>query len=301
MKRANHILVGTDFSEQSDNALAEAVRLARRHGSRLTLLHVIDETPSDSRWMVFGVPPTDIEQALRKRADEELARRIATMCDGLEADSAVVFGKPSVTVVREASERGAGLIVIGRTGESLLERMLLGSTAERLLRMAPQMVLVVRPKGEPGFKRILAPVDFSDYSRDALQVAARIARDEGGELHVLHAYEYAGLAQIASATSITATESFQQELEAQSRKQLETLIEEVDLFGVTPQVHLRVGLASQEVISFAKDEACDLIVMGSIGRTGLKRLFIGNTAERVVRAVPSSVLTVKPADFKPEA
>ncbi|TVQ97284.1 MAG: universal stress protein [Deltaproteobacteria bacterium] len=300
MKRANHILVGTDFSEQADSALLEAVRLARRHGSRITLLHIIDETPSDSRWMVFGVPPADIEDALRKRADEELAKRVEGICADVPTETDIVFGKPSVTLVREAGERGAGLIVVGRTGESMMERLLLGSTAERLLRQAPQMVLVVRPGGDPGFRRILAPVDFSDYSRDSLEVAARIARDENAELHVLHAYEYAGLAQIASATSITATQSFQEELEEQSRRQLQTLIDEVDLKDLTPQLHLRVGLAAQEIITFARDEQVDLVVMGSIGRTGLKRLFIGNTAERVIRSVPSSVLTVKPSDFRPE-
>lgn len=298
MKRANHILVGTDFSEQADIALAEAVRLARRHNSTLTLVHVIDEVPADSRWMVFGVPPADIEASLRKRAEAELQARVEQFGEGIRLEAKILVGKPSFAILDHARELDVGLLIVGRTGESLLERLLLGSTAERLLRLAPRMTMVVRPDKEPGFQRIVCPVDFSEFSKDALGVAARIAKDEGSELHVLHAYEYAGLAQIASATSIDASQTFQQELEKQATEQLTELLEEVDLLGVTPITHMRVGVADQEIVEFAKREDCDLIVMGSVGRTGMKRLLLGNTAERVVRNSPCSLLAVRP---KPKA
>ena len=294
MKRANHILVGTDFSKAADQALHRAVALARRYHSKLTVLHVIDQLPTDSRWMLFGVPPTDIAEALRKRGEEELEKR-KELFEGIAVELDVRFDKPSHAIVQAATERGCGLIVIGRTGESALERLLVGSTAERVLRTAPQMVLVVGKKEGP-WTRVVAPIDFSASSKDSLKLAGVLARGEGASLDVLHAYEYAGLAQIASATAISTTTTFQQEIEDQARRELDKSIEEAELEGLSVERHLRVGLAAEEICALAEEVDADLIVMGSVGRSGFKRLLLGNTAERVVRQTAASLLTVKPAE-----
>lgn len=297
MEGTKNVVVGTDFSEQADAAVREAARMAARIGARLLVLHAIDEMPGDARWVVFGVPPQDIAAALQHRADGLMATRLAALRQeegqGIDIQSRIVFQKPSVAIVELAEELGDALIVIGRTGESLLERLLLGSTAERVLRTAPSQVLVIDAERPQGWKTIVAPVDFSPASETSLKAAASLAEATGATLHVLHAYEFAGLAQIASVTAISTTTTFQQEVEEQSRRQLEVLVERIGLQPGEATIALRVGLAAEEILLYSEEVGAELVVMGAVGRTGVRRLLLGNTAERVVRRCPCALLAVK--------
>lgn len=146
MIRIKRVLVPTDFSRMSELALSYAVSLAARDGGALHLLHVVDDA-------VFAAAYADglyVElPSLRNRAIEEAERKLAEVVAAvktanLDVTSEVVVGKPAPSISRKAEERGTDLIVMGTHGRSGLAHLMLGSVAERVLRMAPCPVMTVR-------------------------------------------------------------------------------------------------------------------------------------------------------------
>lgn len=147
-------------------------------------------------------------------------------------------------------------------------------------------------KGVSMFKKILCPVDFSEFTKDVVAYAADISRQYGAELHVLHV--------IPNLTYFTPYESFltpenlvamekniQDEVDRDFKKVLSAV-------GIDVRKVVRTGVAFVEIIDYAKTEGIDLIVMGTHGRSGIEHILIGNVAEKVVRKSPCPVMTIRP-------
>lgn len=150
MARFQSILVPVDFSACSDAALETAVGLAGTLGSKLRLLHVY-HAPA-LMFDPYGIQPAEpflleAPAAARKRLEEELAKVEKA---GVSADAEVRQGLPAEQIVADAGERGADLIVLGTHGHTGLEHVLLGSVAERTVRLAPCPVLTVKPRSGGG-------------------------------------------------------------------------------------------------------------------------------------------------------
>jgi universal stress protein A len=139
-----HVLVPTDFSAPAEQALDYAIRLARTFSARLTLLHVIQPIPMGGVDMGVALPETylqEVEEAAQGSMEEALARVTAA---GLTAEQLVLYGVPFQEIVETAKARQVDLIVMGTQGRTGLMHVLLGSVAERVVRLAPCSVLVVR-------------------------------------------------------------------------------------------------------------------------------------------------------------
>jgi nucleotide-binding universal stress UspA family protein len=139
-----HVLVPIDFSATADQALAYAIALAQQLQARLTLLHVLDITPVTMDEMTSGVVTTyldDLETDAQHllQASRERVQRV-----GLQAESLLVQGTPTQTIVDTASEQGVDLIIMGTHGRTGLAHVFLGSVAEHVVRQGPCPVLVVR-------------------------------------------------------------------------------------------------------------------------------------------------------------
>lgn len=145
------------------------------------------------------------------------------------------------------------------------------------------------------WKKILCPVDFSDASRSALQVACELARRFEGEVTVFHAYPLPGYT-LPEGTVLPAT-GMLQELAEQTDALLERWKAEALADGA-PRVSTdkAVGEPAAEVVAFAEDGKFDVIVVGTHGRTGFAHMLLGSVAERVVRRAPMPVITVRPKD-----
>lgn len=299
MSLYKHIVVATDFSKSSGLALEEAIRLALRHQARLSLLHVIDDrvtTYSD----ILDLAPPELEAKIRQDAQSQIEKQLLTQPQKtVQCDVEILVGKPFAEISRFCNEEDASLLVVGQTGASFLERLLLGSTAERLLRHADAPLLLVKPDKQPGFQRILVGVDFSECSERAFAEAVRLARDEGSELHILHVAEFASLPPPATIDAFDSQTTLQVAIESRARHKLETFLNSHDLAGLSIHSHLVLGAAHQEMTRIATEKGCDLIVVGSVGRSGLSGLLLGNTAERIARSAPCSQLTIKPPRLLP--
>jgi len=142
------------------------------------------------------------------------------------------------------------------------------------------------------FKKILCPVDFSEFTKEVVAYAADIAKRYGSELHVLHV--------IPNLTYFTPYESFltpenlvaiEKNIQDEVDRDFKKVLGRVD---IDVRKAVRTGVAFVEIIDYAKTEGIDLIVMGTHGRSGIEHILIGNVAEKVVRKSPCPVMTIRP-------
>lgn len=141
------------------------------------------------------------------------------------------------------------------------------------------------------FKKILCPVDFSQFSQEVVDYAVDLAIKYGAELHIMHV--------IPNMTYFTPYESFLTPenlvaIEKHIQDQVENDFEKVLKQNVPAKKVIRTGVPFVEIIDYAKSESIDLIVMGTHGRSGIEHILIGNVAEKVVRKSPCPVMTIRP-------
>jgi universal stress protein A len=141
------------------------------------------------------------------------------------------------------------------------------------------------------FKRILVPHDFSDDASAALDFAIELAKQLGGELHLVHAYRLP--IEVFSPYGVAIPDSVMPELRKGAELRLKELAARVEAAGLTARVHLREGAPAEVIAESARELGADLIVMGTRGRTGLAHVVLGSVAERTVRSSPCPVLTLR--------
>lgn len=268
MKAPQNILVALDSGDASLDAWREACLLARTLGGEVQLAHAIPEAPEGSP--DFDVVAYRIEELfkdLRHKAESEGIR--------VASETIVRSGEPGDLVLDLARERKPDLVVLGAGEKGTLERLLLGSTAERVIREATTPVWLVRPgRAHTDLKRILCAVDDTDPSREALAGALFLARTFTAHLDLL-TVQPTGAAKGGT---------------ARFRR---SCAEEFDLHGAEVEFISREGDAAEQILAAARERKTDLLVMGTAGRTGLARVLHANTAEKVVRRVPCSLLALK--------
>ena len=204
-----------------------------------------------------------------------------------------VIEEAGARIVATARERHTDLIVISTHGYTGVERALMGSTAEEVIRQAPCAVLTLRPRTAPksGLRiaRILAPVDFSAPSREALAYAVAFARPLGAAVTAFHSLQpLAPPRRLAKAASRLEARAF-----AQARKNLTAWAERSAGGQTPPATEVGAGRARDEIIRVAGRLESDLVILATRGRSGLKRLLLGSVAENVVRHAPCPVLVVR--------
>jgi len=291
MSAIDSILAATDFSPMARHAAERAALLARATGARLTLLHVMQQRAFADLRDLLGSDAAAIEQRLLGEAHDALATLSAALArgHGVEARAEVRIGSAIDETLRCADDLDAGLVVVGARGEGFLRHLLLGSTAERLLRKTARPLLVVRQSGRDAYRRVLVPVDFSPWSDAALRVASAIAPQ--AELVVLHAYEvpfesklhFAGVDEGALKGYRTATRE----------EALRRLGETVEQAGLTPErsrLVARHGDALRTVLELEQEEDCELIVIGKHGKGALEELLLGSVTKHVLAQAAGDVL-----------
>ena len=282
------ILVPVDLSGPSEWALRYATALAPSFGGKIALLHVLESGRLVGEVSEFDTGMT----AIPRRAEERLCMLASRSGEpALFGKMEVRTGQPFHEIDAAASELGSDLIVISTHGYTGLDYVLLGGTAERVIRHAPCPVLVVRQKGAhaPELKEILVPVDFSPASLDGLRYALELARPFGAKLTVFHVIEPLG----PMARFEVDVHAHERKLCESAKFRLEALHVEVDEPAGAFETVFRGGTSYHEIVEMAQVGGFDLIIMASLGRSGLADMLLGSTAERVVRHAPCPVLVVR--------
>lgn len=275
------ILVCTDDSPASQGAVKTALDLAQACGARIFLLYALEfypyyEYPQPDALGISPAAGQDLFELRQRVAREHLeAWQQEAAQQGLELEARLQSGRQAYAeILAAADDLKPGLIIMGRRGKSGLERLLVGSVTARVIGHTSHKVLVAPRDTELSFERLLVASDGSPASQGAFQEALSIAKKTGSQLNLITAAH--GELDYQKAKALA------QDL-AETARRLE-----VPLATFTPG-----GRPEQAIIQMATAKKIDLIIMGSHGRTGLKRLFMGSVAERVIGQATCPVLVVK--------
>ncbi|MFT3956419.1 MAG: universal stress protein [Piscinibacter sp.] len=285
----NTILVATDFSIDGNNAVRRAGWLAHEHGASLHLVHVLD--PAGCRPLrEWFTPSIDID--LKAAQAWESLRRFAVEITGrydVDARAEVMVGEPLETLLR-ASER-ADLLVLGQRGRARLKAMLGGSTVDRLLRICRCPVLVVRTPVEGAYGRVMVPVDFTDTSDVAVQVAARFARGGGIRMfHAIQSHREAVLREAEVPEQVIRASRARQEAAAVARMRRQA--GGLGLGGTATEFAAIHGQPVWSTLRHARSVGADLIVAGKQGRSTLGEFLLGSVSRRVLAESPCDMVIV---------
>jgi len=298
MKRLNRVLFPTDFSEPARHALAAALDVASASGAELHLLHVVvlhrfDPAGVDDSLLQLQ---NEIQASWEKRA----AERLRDTADGAGDLRTVTVQQRAVSaadaILEYAGEKEIDLVVMGTHGRRGASHLLLGSTAEEVVRHADCPVLTVRQDSEPRLltrsERLLVPLDFSEHSRRALHLAQVFAAESGAVLDLLHVVEQL-VHPAFYATGKSSLLEVDSELRGRCLDNLQRLAAEAGGPDVKHESHVVEGRAAAEIVRFAEEHRSGGIVIATHGLTGLKHLLLGSVAESVVQRAPCPVLTFK--------
>jgi nucleotide-binding universal stress UspA family protein len=301
------ILAATDFSPTAEAALWRAVWLGQQTKSHLVIAHVVSDlrravsrTSYRARIEFLDGQEEHFQRELRARADMKLKRSITNLGDtGLEIRYETLLGEPHVELTHTVQQEHYDLVVAGTRGHSAWKRLVLGSTAKRLIRKCPASVWIVKREGNKPPQSILVAVDFSEVSSRALDEAIWIARQAGAQLHILHVIESGDSPpDLPDTTAIgDAHLSLREAIEVEAEREFQDFLAAREDGAVNHRRHLVWGSPWREVVGFAVQLHADLIVMGTVGRSGVEGLLLGNTAENVLTHCDCDILTVKPAGF----
>jgi nucleotide-binding universal stress UspA family protein len=284
------ILCPIDFSPGSRRAMQAAIRLANESGAELVLVHAWHLPPI---LYLEHLVPGDAIQQMSDDATRMLDAALAEARDLVTArvTAKLLTGVPWMSIVEATEDPAIDLVVIGTHGRTGLSRVLVGSVAEKVIRHAPCSVMAIRPDSEVApFEHVLCPSDFTDPARYATALAASFVRRGGARIALLHVYEPpVTYANEPFAPAVTL--ELDRRAAAQLQQTTAELRREVDV-AVEPR--LRVGSAGAEILhALDEDRTIDLVVMGSHGRTGIKRVLLGSVAEKVVRHARCPVVVAR--------
>ncbi|MCW8130776.1 MAG: universal stress protein [Planctomycetota bacterium] len=286
------VLCATDLSTSSQHALATAAEIAEAFDAKLVLAHVVELWDSRYDFLVKDLTKRLTEEAL-ERVAQELKHLGKT--ESVPVEVVIKKGHASTELLKIVKATKADLVVAGSHSKGALDRILLGSVAERLLHASPVSVLISRPGAHADIKRIVAAVDGSATAQSGLDLAVELARREKLDgVTVVNTYEVPTGYLEAGMNYETARDRMKAIHESDLAKALGKRKKD----AVKLDVHVEEGPTAETIVKFAQQEDADLIVIGTHGHTALTSFFLGSVAQKVVRASPISVLAVKSAQHR---
>ncbi|SEN67311.1 universal stress protein [Nitrosomonas marina] len=314
MKLFNNLLYVFEQSIAQDTAIARAVSLAQNNQARLTIIDVIPEQTAK-----IGIPPggpasADLTAAMIAQRRQMLKSLIAPYTKHLDFGIEILVGIKFLEVIRAVLRNDYDLVIKLAENPDWVER-LFGSDDMHLLRKCPCPIWLMKPKEKPNYERIVAAVDFDPYEIESdeqalnqliLGMASSLALSDFAQLHLVHVWDApeAGFVSLWADNPKAAEMSMVEATHAQHKAGMDTLIrmisEQISAEAykyLTPRVHLLMGSAQKAIPALVKELKADLVVMGTVARTGIPGFIIGNTAEAILDQLQCSVLAVKPPGF----
>ncbi len=302
MKPFKNILYVTEGTVDQASALERAVSLAESNQSKVTIIDVIPPVAEDYREDTMTCHMNVLESLIEPHRNR------------LKIDFDIVMGTPFLEAIRAVLRQGYDLVIKAAENPGFLKR-LFGSNDMHLLRKCPCPVWIMKPPEKSKYSSILAAVDFDPVNpaatdqvlnREILELASSLALTDSASLHIVHAWEAFAESTMLSRGDISLESIYAYAGKQQSlhQKGLDKLGEQMrdwigtDVYGrLSPRLHLSKGPAKMMIAIVAEGLRADLVVMGTIARTGISGLIIGNTAESILDQLTCSVLAIKPPGF----
>ena len=316
MKRFKNILFVNEPATANEAALDRAVTLAQNNQASLTVIDVVEPIHAGLTAIPKGLTLETLRQAMIEERREQLEHLTASLGKTMNMDAHVLYGIPYLEITRKVLRDGHDLVVKPAYNSGVLKARLFGGTDLHLLRKCPVPVWLVKTTATGKFKKILAAVDISyeekQGKQDALslkilELASSLALAEFGELHIVHAWYAPGETTLRGARGGYSTEDVEKYIDEERErhrrwvdglysKAIERLGDDAFTY-LKPQVHLPKGWAREVIPQLVQNVDIDLVVMGTVARTGIPGFFMGNTAEMIINNINCSILAVKPEGF----
>lgn len=319
MRRFKDILYIVASESNSKVAFKHAVTLANNNQARLTVVEIIDKIPSTLITDGRTLSTERFREKIIADHQQILQALVVSLEKKTEIQTKVLVGKAFLEIIREVLRNGHDLVIKTAERGDLLDRVF-GSDDMHLLRKCPCPVWLVKPNAPQKYRRILAAVDLDDdfsvketktkhqLNLQILQMASSLALSEFAELHIVNVWETFGEAVIRSAYVERQEEiiiRYNDEIRKQHQQKLNVLVNEIckklgqnALDYLKPQLHLLKGFPRKDIPRLASTIEADLVVMGTVARTGISGFFMGNTAETILNQLNCSVLAIKPFGFE---
>ena len=317
MKRFKNILYVNEPTAEQESTIARAVSLAVNNQADLTIVDVI---PSQVVEAGIGLPSGGpISNELRAAVESDQRKAIESMVQSfkerLQIRLEVLVGKTYLEAIRAVLKNGYDLLIKPAENPTWTNK-LFGSDDLHLLRKCPCPVWLMKPPEKSNYSSILAAVDFnlftplsSEYelNREILELASSLALSDVASLHIIHAWEALaeGMLMSRGGMSPEGVSNYVSKEQTSHRTEFYRLSEELrgwigkDAYDhLSPKFHLPKGPAKKVIAPLAAELRADLVVMGTVARTGISGLIIGNTAEAILDQLACSVLAIKPPGFK---
>ena len=293
----DRIVIAVDGSDEARRAARRGLQLAQGFDATVEVLSVVDQK-------ALRLTETSAEKAqLRERGEAAL-----TEIEGLASEfgqtvtTKLLKGKPAVRISEYADEQDADLIVVGRQGLTGLGRRLLGGVTERVLHRNDVPVLVISGEDNEGeveadYSRVLITTDGSENAEVAIPHGTAIAQRYGSDVHVLNVVDLQAAGGAFNAGGLE--KEFLERLDARGQEAVDSVANKIEESAPELTVNTAVERtasfegAAAGVREYVEENDIDLIVMGSHGRSNIKRQLLGSVASTVLRTVDAPVLVVK--------
>lgn len=304
------------YNNEFEGVKPRVVNLVRQNQAKVTIIDVFD---GFDQYLELLPADGSIEE-LKQVATDERRHQILSHFDDdqdLKEQMEILFkfGNPAVEIIKQTIRGKHDLVIKAASGERSFKKRLFGDIAVKLLRKCPCPVLILKPSDAVSFDRILAPVNPEDkqeppntpaniepsVSKKIMDIAVSISQMTNSHLDVLHYWFLPGVSLLSSGRTKINPDKLKQMITLAEKihtQRITKLIEKYDLSNIDHSINILEGDPGYMISSFAEDNGIDLIVMGTIGRSGLLGLLIGSTAENVIESVNCSVLTLKPENYK---
>ncbi len=318
MKRYKNILYVMGHADNCELGLPRAVTLAENNQARLTIVNVVELTSTVVEKYVSGLSSTDLNDSIINTEKQRLEALINPYQSQVQIDYEVLAGINFVEIIHKVLRDEHDLVMKVTENKDWLDR-LFGSDDMHLLRKCPCPVWLLKPQLPKSHQRILAAVDVDDshppqelISRRALnlqilEIASSLALTDFAELHIVQVWHAVGESAMRGVFMHTPEPQVLEYVDKQQQRyssNLEKIMREVannlgedTLDFLKPQTHLIKGWASKEIPALSKLIDADIVVMGTVARTGVPGFIMGNTAETILNQLNCSVLALKPPGF----
>jgi len=270
ISKLEKLLIATDRSIFSEGAIREAINFAKKCSSRLYIVSVMETNPE---YETIGVNVFQKEEEEAIEYLESIKKRVSQ--EGLSCQTTLLHGnEPYRLIVNEAAEKKIDMIIIGRRGRSGIMKVLMGQVAAKVIGHAPCKVLVVPRAARIECRKILVATDGSEYSIAAASEAIGIAKRCGSDI-------------------ITVSVAHSDIELKRAETNVGTIVEMAQKDSIPIEALTPIGRSDDVIVEIAGGRAVDLIVMGTYGKTGLKKLLMGSSTEKVIGHAACAVLVVK--------
>ncbi len=315
MKRFSNILLVADTALDKPVALRRAMALAEVNQAALTIVDVVEELPEKSSKAGAGLPYTellDIAISEKRRGLERLSETIQGT--RVNVSTEVLIGKAFLEIIRKTIRDKHDLVLKCIDPKRAWQLAKFGSTDMQLMRKCPCPVWILKGDDKPRYKSVVAAVDNDPESaatealnRQILELSTSLAIAESSELHIVHAWSLVFESYFRSGRASIDDAEIDAMIAGERDARMQWLDELVNSFCfsgnkeavdyIKPHLHVIKGDAMQVVPAKSKELNADVLVMGTVARTGVSGLLMGNTAESILMNLDCSVLTVKPPGF----